>query len=349
MGYSGKSKEIPLELREIQSASSRAAELTSHLLTFSCNREIARQPIDLNRVVAESVELLLSSLLRFVTVELDLASSPQIVMADPAQIGQIITNLALNTKDALPSDGRVSISTSILTVKAPEGRAQDPIQPGRYVRLRFSDNGRGIEPEVIRSIFDPFFTTKPVGEGHGLGLSVVYGIVKSHHGFLECSSSPGNGTKFDIFLPAYEPTVNSVPEEPLRDQPRRAVGRNEKLILFVDDEPALRGLAEQFLSDLGYRVLLAESAEAAVERVKTYRGSIDLVILDLVMPGKGGEWCLRELLAIDPALRILVSSGYSIKSDISDLMTAGARGLIRKPYDLSEFSSLVRSTIEAEG
>jgi CheY-like chemotaxis protein len=217
------------------------------------------------------------------------------------------------------------------------------MKPGKYILLKVSDTGCGINKETLGLIFDPFFTTKGLAEGTGLGLSMVFGIVKSHGGQIDCQSEPGVGTSFNICLPALDRKAGS-DRNAEKKLPR---GCNET-ILLVDDEEIIRDVGETTLTRFGYTVMTAEDGEVAVDRYGSEQEQIDLVLLDLVMPGMGGKKCLEALLRINPAVKVIIASGYSESEHRADLIRFGAKGFVGKPYTASTLLSTVREVLDEE-
>lgn len=328
-------------LQAILRAAKRGGELTRQLLTFSRKLESRRRPTDLNREVLQVRELLERAIPKMITIELDLEDELRIVDIDPSQIEQAIMNLAVNARDAMPQGGLLRISTRNVFLNEKACRGRLGLTPGSYVLLAVSDTGHGMDQKTLQHVFEPFFTTKETGKGTGLGLSMVYGIVKSHGGHVFCESEPGRGTTFQVYLPAPEQGLE-VREEP----PGFEVRAGREVVLFVDDEDFIRDLGQQILCGCGYRVLLAENGEKALELYRERCQGIDLVVLDLIMPGMGGRHCLQEILKIDPEARVIVSSGYSDHGSVKEALAAGARGFLGKPYEAKEMLQLVRRALE---
>jgi two-component system cell cycle sensor histidine kinase/response regulator CckA len=252
-------------------------------------------------------------------------------------------NLGSNASDAMPEGGRLGYQTENMTLDREAARRLFDAPLGKYVLLTVSDSGHGMDKTTQEHIFDPFYTQKEVGQGTGLGLSVVYGVVKSHHGFIVCDSKPEKGTIFRIYLPALDSPVKSEagPASATRDM---VVGGDE-VILLVDDEASLRDLGREALSRYGYEILLASSGEEALE-IYGQEKVIDLVILDVSMPGMGGGKCLLELLKINPEARIIISSGYSLDGPLQDILSSGASGFVSKPFSISNLLVAIRQVLD---
>lgn len=330
------------ELQEISRAARRGSELTRQLLTFSRKVESKLQPVDLNRVVTGVQTLLERTIPKMIHIELRLMTDIKPVNADASQIEQVLMNLAVNARDAMPDGGTLSIHTSNITLDELYCRRHPDLSPGDYVLLAVADTGHGMDKATMDHIFDPFFTTKEIGKGSGLGLAIAYGIVKSHSGHIRCASRPDQGTVIEIYLPAVEGIEGA--QSDLGDSPRPRGG--DETILLVDDDDALRDLGEQMLRLYGYTVISAPDGEDAVEIYTRHRDRIDLVILDLIMPGMGGSLCLQELLAVNPDARVLITSGYSPEGESEKAIRSGAAAFLQKPYDLHELLGAVRTILD---
>lgn len=328
-------------LEEIRKAAARGGVLTRQLLTFSQKVESAKRPVDLNREL-ERLRGLLGRVLPK-RIEIELRPGPDVppVEADPGQMEQVLMNLAINARDAMPEGGRLTIGTERADPDGEFLSLHPDAKPGSCVRVRIRDTGLGMSESVRRRIFEPFFTTKETGRGTGLGLAMAYGIVRSHGGVISCRSAPGAGTTFTILLPA----ASGQPEAEEGPVPVRAAGGSET-ILLVDDEESLRHLGARMLGKAGYTVRTASSGEEALEAYRDGGGPIDLVILDLMMPGMGGALCLRELLALDPAARVLVASGTGGDGLPPADGIAGAKGSVNKPYQAALLLRAIRDVLD---
>jgi PAS domain S-box-containing protein len=333
------------ELQEVIRASKRGAELTQQLLTFSRKVESKRRPLDLNQEVGEVRELLERTIPKMIDVELNLADNLKMVNADPAQLKQVLMNLAVNAKDAMPEGGKLLIETQSVTLDQEFCRRYAEVKPGDYVLFSISDTGHGMGKETLEHIFDPFYTTKEVGKGTGLGLAIVYGIIKNHEGYITCYSRPEVGTTFRIYLPTIEPE-NMPVDVLIAPEPEGLARGGNETILLVDDEEFIRELGVDVLGRAGYTVLTASNGENALELYQQERARIDLVILDLIMPGMGGSKCLEELLKMDPDTRVLIASGYSPDGPTKGALDTGAKGFVSKPYDTSQLLQLVRKILD---
>jgi len=330
------------ELTEIMRAAKRGGELTRQLLAYSRKIDSNLQLTELNRAVQNLTSLVERTIPRMIQLEFQLAESLPLVNADSSQIEQVLMNLVVNARDAMPDAGTLSIKTERVELDEDYNRIHPEVAPGEYVSLAVSDNGRGMDADTQSRIFDPFFTTKEVGKGTGLGLAMVFGIVKSHGGHITCESEPGEGTTFKIYLPAA-----AVGSETAQDaEPERSEGGSET-ILVVDDEATLRNFSRQLLKRFGYTVLCVEDGENALHLFEQERDRIDLVILDLIMPGMGGRRCLKKILEIDPTARVIIASGYSTRGPETQEVVEGAVSFIKKPFAIPEMLKAIRQALGA--
>jgi len=333
------------ELQEVIRAAKRGAELTQQLLTFSRKVESKRKPLSLNQEVGELRELLERTIPKMIDVEFKLADNLKVVNADSVQLKQVLMNLAVNAKDAMVEGGSLVIETKNVTLDQEFCRRYAEVKAGDYVLFSISDTGHGMDKGTLEHIFDPFYTTKEVGKGTGLGLAIVYGIIKNHEGYVMCYSRPQEGTTFRIYLPAMEAeTLKMETVEP--PEPEAFAQGGNETILLVDDEVFIRELGVDVLGQAGYTVLTADNGESALELYRQEQSRIDLVILDLIMPGMGGSRCLRKLLELDPQAQVVIASGYSPDGPTKGALEAGAKGFLSKPYDTRELLQLVRKILD---
>jgi PAS domain S-box-containing protein len=328
-------------LKAIEKSIARAAQLVRQLLLFSRKEATERRNLNLSHEIGQVVRILERTIPRMIEIELHPGSRLWTVKADPAQIEQALLNLGINAADAMPDGGKLIIQTRNVAMAENHARQHIGASSGNYVLLTVSDTGCGMDKETLDHIFEPFFTTKGIGKGTGLGLASVYGIVKGHGGYIHCESGPGQGTTFTIYLPAIghkDEAAFPHPQEPLPEG-------GAETILVVDDVPDIRMLASETLQHFGYSVMTAASGEEALELHAGRKKLIDLTILDLGMPGIGGSRCLRELLALNPAAKILIASGYSADDTVKKAMESGAAGFIGKPYQVAELLTRVRSIL----
>jgi PAS domain S-box-containing protein len=331
------------KILEIKKAGERGAELAQQLLTFSRKVESKLRPTDLNHEVEQVHRLLGRIIPKMIKIELHLAENLKTVSADPAQVEQVLMNLAVNARDAMQEGGKLIIETQNTLLSEHYCRTHLGARPGEYVLLSVSDKGHGMDKETLASIFEPFFTTKETGKGTGLGLSMVYGIVKNHGGYIMCYSEPSEGSTFKIYLPTIEQQVEI--QDSKEDE--IPIGGNETLLL-VDDDEAILGLGSEALSEFGYTVLTASDGENALSLYRESPMKFDLVVLDLIMPGMGGKKCLEELLKINPIAKVVIASGYSFNGHAKEVLKMGASHFISKPYDINQMLKTVRCVLNDE-
>ena len=337
----GESRKGYRELAGMQKAIERAGALTKQLLTFSRNMESDLRPVSLNDKIHQTKDLLERTLPKTIDIRLNLAEDLKAIEADPNQIEQIVMNIAVNARDAMPEGGTLMISTENATITEKNCRNHIDAKPGEYALLTIVDNGQGMDENTLKHIFEPFYTTKPIGKGTGLGLSMVYGMVKEHGGFIECTSQSGNGSAFRIYLP-----VTSAPiQEELKLEIEQKQLHGQGTLLLVDDEEFLRDIGKKMLGKFGYTVITESDGESAVQRYRREWREIDLVILDMMMPGMNGKQCLEELLKINPDTKAIIASGYAMDGETEKDLRLKTRGIIRKPYELSRMLSAVQEAL----
>ena len=333
------------KLAEIEKAVGHAAQLVRQLLTFSRKADSRTVALDLNKEIIGVRKILERTLPKMIEINLHLGRGLALVTADPVQIEQVLLNLGTNAADAMPDGGTLVIETENITLADDYLDTHAGTRAGEYVLLSVSDTGEGMAKDVVEHIFEPFFTTKAFGKGTGLGLASVYGIVKSYGGDISCYSEEGQGTTFKLYLPAAEgqaaPGEEKNTEE---DLPRGGA----ETILLVDDEESIRTFAATVLGRFGYRVLTGASGEDALEVIGRTGGKIDMVILDLGMPGMGGHKCLQGIRKIDPVVKVLIASGYSMNDHVKKSLDAGAAGYIGKPYRMNVLLRKVREILDEE-
>ncbi len=331
------------ELEHIVGASRRAAALIAKLMAFSRNIKVEKVATDINSEVTNAVDILKHSIPRMIEIKLNFEEDLMPVLADPIHLEQIIFNLANNAVDAMPDGGELTISTfkTILDNHILPETGEEI--SGSFVTLSVEDTGCGMSKKLQKKIFTPFFTTKEQGKGTGLGLASVYGIVKSLQGIINCTSLEGVGTTFQILLPAASDEQLPRPHAQALE-PKSSEGG--ETILVVDDEPLIRQQSKEFLELLGYVVCTAETGEEALEVFSGLK-KVDLVLLDLNMPGMGGYRCLQELLQLDPSAKILILSGHSEFDLNRDKLTEKAMGFVRKPYRLNELALKMREALSS--
>ncbi len=315
-------------LENISDATRRATELVNQILTFSRQNKQEREPTELNRVVLEALKLLRASLPATIRIQSELAKTPP-VLANATSIHQVIMNLGTNAWHAMRDQpGTLKVEMCVLEVDVDFVKTHPDLRPGRYVQLSISDTGCGMNRATLERIFDPFFTTKPVGEGTGLGLAVVHGIVKSHDAAISVDSRLGEGTVFHLYFPVFETTA-AVTEIETAPIPR---GHGEH-ILFVDDEPALANVGKKMLERLGFTVTVTTSPPEAIAIVRERRDPFDLVITDLTMPGMDGTKLGGQLMEMSPGLRVILMTGYSGVLTAEKVRELGFCELLIKPIN----------------
>ena len=312
---------------EVRRAAEHAATLTGQLLTFSRKQVSQRRVIDLNAELRNMEAILNRVLGEDIDLEVVTQNAPYTIQADPGELSQIVMNLAVNARDAMPEGGRLTIDTQV-TQREQEDVARGNIRPaGRYCVLAVSDTGAGMDAHTQNHIFEPFFTTKQVGRGTGLGLSTVYGIVAQHNGWIDVYSELGHGTTFRIYFPASDDSVpEPVPDNPVSRTPIHAT------ILVVEDQAALRMLAEDMLSEAGHEVLSASNGREALEVANRHNGRIDLLITDVVMPEMNGPDLADQLSRIRPGITILYVSGYTDHALLHRGTVEEGTAFLQKPF-----------------
>ena len=327
----------------IERSAQRAAELTKQLLGFARRGKFQVRPIDCNALIGEIVLILQRTIDRRIAIEVDLAPQLPVIEGDEAQIQQALLNICINARDAMPQGGTLQIASREQRLDPDQASPQRGMKEGRYIRITIADTGTGMPPEVRDRIFEPFFTTKVKGQGTGLGLSMVYGIIQNHGGMIEVQSQRGEGSTFTVFLPAIA-LAAGIGEEmtPLPDG-----YQGQETILLVDDEEIIRGLGIDILEDRGYRVLSAAEGREAVKLYRERAREIDLIILDVMMPGIGGRETHRQLKAVNPQVKVLLSSGYSTDGEVGEILKQGVSGFVQKPYREEELAAKVREVLDA--
>jgi CheY-like chemotaxis protein len=348
-GYSGLLLEHPDTaeplrgyVNEIRSASGRAGSLTRQLLAFSRQHVLAPHVLDLNAVVA-NIEKMLKRLIgediELVTI---LGESLWPVKADAGQLEQVLLNLAVNARDAMPHGGTLSIETANVDMDAASAQTHFPLSPGPYVLLAFSDTGMGMDAETQAHIFEPFFTTKEKGKGTGLGLAMVYGIVKQSGGYIWVSSEVGKGTTFKIYLPRSEERV----DEAVPGRTGVEVQRGSETLLLVEDEEKVRSLVRNVLRKSGYRVFEASRGEEALDLSELYLGQIDLLVTDVVMPQMSGRELALRLVNSRPQIKVLYISGYADNAVWGEGGPDSGGAFLQKPFSPEALAHKVREVLD---
>jgi two-component system, cell cycle sensor histidine kinase and response regulator CckA len=331
---------IAESLEEIAGAANRAANLTRQLLAFSRHQVMTPRDLDLNEVVSHLAKMLRRVLGEEVDLQLALTVEPLTIHGDVGMLEQVLLNLAVNARDAMPGGGTLRVAT----VPVDDVTDKDGVvHRGAFARLTVSDSGQGIAPEVLPRIFEPFFTTKEVGKGTGLGLATVFGIVQQHHGWIEVASKPGYGATFQMFLPR----LASPPVAAKSDGGRQVRKGRGETILFAEDEPAVREVGVMALRRWGYQVLTAANGTEAQAVWAEHREKISLLLTDIIMPGGiSGLELAKRLLAENPALRVIYSSGYSAEIAGKELPMKDGVNYLGKPYELDRLYTAVRAALD---
>ena len=330
-------------LEAVKDGAERARGLTRQLLAFSRRQEMRMEVVDLRELVRSMTDMLARTLGDDVSVELTTATEPIPVRADPTQIEQVILNLVVNARDAMPSGGRLDIEVRSARVDAQGNGGGVP--PGRYALLVVSDTGVGMKESVRERAFEPFFTTKAKGRGTGLGLATLHGVVRQHGGYVHLSSEVGQGTTFRIYLPYDDGPLS----ESSGASPATRLGPGSETILVVDDEPSIPRLIKDALTPVGYTVLTATNASEALTLAGSHPEEIDLLLTDVVMPEVGGRELADRLRAIRPDLRVVYMSGYADDSDLLREVIGGTVPFISKPLALGKLATLIRMVLDDDG
>jgi two-component system cell cycle sensor histidine kinase/response regulator CckA len=318
---------------QILAAAERAASLTRQLLAFSRRQLLAPQVLDVNLILADLSTMLRRLIAEDIELMVTPSGSPAFVAADPAQLDQVIVNLAVNARDAMPKGGRLTVNAQSVELTESRTKGAASVPSGNYVVLTVADTGSGMDQDMLPRIFEPFFTTKELGRGTGLGLSTAYGIVRQSHGYILVESELGRGTSFEIYLPQLEaPSVDTTIQIP-----SDVSCRGSETILLVEDEEGIRTLTKAFLEQQGYTVLVAANGLEALSLAEEYSNPIHLLLTDVVMPGIRGMELAERLLKLRPATHILYISGYP-EQEIAD----PAAAFLQKPFRLEVLGARIR-------
>jgi len=327
-------------LDTIEKAGFRAANLTKQLLTFSRQEALEHRPITVNPHIENVAKLLENTINKLITINLELNESLPPVLSDPSQLEQIVMNLSVNARDAMPNGGEILILSEQAHVDQVFCEQHPEAKPGDYIKITVSDQGEGIDQEILPRIFEPFFTTKEMGKGTGLGLAMVYGIVKSHKGFTIVASSPNKGTSFSVYLPVAGFKEDKVIQPAVSNQMMQ-IG-----ILIVDDEELVASMLAEHLQNLGSTTFHASNGEEALKILNQNKADLDVAILDLNMPVMDGKAAYEKMMEIKPDLKVLVASGYTLDSNVEEILQKGAHGFIQKPYSLENIAAKIKQIIK---
>ena len=331
---------------QIQAASQRAAALTQQLLAFSRKQILAPKVLNIQVVVADMEKMLRRVIGEDVELRTSSATDLWLIKADRSQIEQVIMNLAVNARDAMPNGGRLTIETANVEFDTSISHPSAVVAPGKYVVLAVTDNGCGMDEKTQAHIFEPFFTTKEKGKGTGLGLATVYGVVKQSGGYVWVYSEPGRGTSFKIYLPRIED--ETAPHVRDRGTVEKSTPRGSGVILLAEDEKGVRELAREYLETSGYTVIAAENGNSAIELASTHAGPIHLLMTDVVMPGIGGRELADRVKAIRPEIKVLYMSGYTDQSIVHQGVLESDAVLLQKPFTLAALASKLREMLTME-
>jgi PAS domain S-box-containing protein len=320
-------------------AARRGSALTRQLLTFARKTETQEELVDVNSVIKETLLLFERSVPKDIAVDTRLSNELTTIKGDSGQIQQALLNVFLNARDAMPEGGSLSISSDVVMADAHTTSNFASVKPGPFVRVRITDTGVGMEKSVQGRVFEPFFTTKNTGTG--LGLSVLYGVIQNHGGFVDVDSELGQGTTFSLYLPHCGEGLRTVLKER-----RLSIPRGHEHILIIDDEMSVCEIARDLLTELGYNVVYAYDGKAGVDLYRDRRGSIDLVLLDLNMPLMGGKETFEQLRSINPKLRIIILTGYG-ESAIQNGFPGEADSFIQKPFQLEDLAVKIRQVLDS--
>jgi PAS domain S-box-containing protein len=324
-------------LTTIEKLIQSGSRLTKQILGYAREGKYEARVIDLNQIVRETSETF-SRAKKDIAVHRDLAGDLLPVEADQGQLEQVLLSLYVNSWQAMPGGGTIFLKTMSTSDKDMTYKMYKP-KPGNYVLFTITDTGVGMDRKTRDRIFDPFFTTRGMGRGTGLGLASVYGIIKGHGGYIDVDSEKGSGTTFSIYLPASEKKAEK------KEEPAKEVLKGTETVLFVDDEGMIIDVGREILKTLGYEVLLARGGKEAIEVYKANRDRIDMVILDMIMPDMGGGETYDLLKEINPQIKVLLSSGYSIDGQAQEIMERGCNGFIQKPFDVKQLAAKMRKIL----
>lgn len=326
------------QLRNIEQYVESASNLTTRLLGFARGGKYEVRPVNLNSLIEKNIEMF-GRTKKEITIVTSLQNDLSLVEVDTNQIEQVLLNLLVNAGQAMPGGGVISVTTSSLSLEETDARLYG-ISAGNYVELTLSDTGEGMNKDTMQKIFDPFFTTKPTGHGTGLGLAMVYGIILNHSGTISVDSEPNKGTTFTILLPTTDKKA------PTESKILQTITKGSETILLVDDEPMIIEIGREILAVLGYNVLTAASAQEAIDTYSADQERVDLFIIDMIMPHMSGSELFDNLKIINPAAKVLLSSGYSIDGQAREILDRGCDGFIQKPFSISQLSVKIREILD---
>jgi two-component system cell cycle sensor histidine kinase/response regulator CckA len=334
--------DVVADIEEIKNAGQRASLLTSQLLAFSRKQAIVPRVLDLNQVVGDLQKMLSRIIAEDIVLEITVAPSLGRTKVDPGQVEQVLLNLVVNARDALPSGGKLRISTANVVLDAAFARQHVGAVPGRYVSLTVTDTGSGMKPDVLARVFEPFFTTKPIGKGTGLGLSTVYGIVKQNNGYVTIDSTPGTGTTVTIYWPQVDEPIDAL--SPGRSSAHTL--RGTETVLLVEDEAGVRELVRKMLERHGYHILRAKDGAEAIAIEERHEGPIHLLLTDIVMPGLNGPDLAQHLVRRRPAMEVLYMSGFAHHVALGFGSVSERTAFLPKPFASETLATKVRECLD---
>ena len=337
-------KSVDRELSQILKSADRAKVLIKQILAFSRKANIDKKPLNLNQLIANTAQLLERILPKMISVELKPGTDLKPINGDAYQLEQVLLNLATNARDAMPDGGRLVIETENTVLCDEYVLGHPEAVEGEYVQLSITDNGTGMGKDEVIHVFEPFYTTKEIGKGTGLGLASVYGTVKSHGGYVTCYSEMGRGTTFKIYLPVLEGERD--PEDHRNQEKERDLSGSET-ILLVDDDPAVRDFAARIMRQRGYEVMTADRGEMGLRIYQESKGRIDLVVMDLGMPGTGGYQAAEQILEMDPSAKIIIASGYSQYNNFNNKPKTKFSGFVSKPFRGVDLLKTMREVLDS--
>lgn len=329
------------KLTTIEKAIQRASKLTKRLLIFGRKMENETMPVNLNNEIEQVSQIIKRTIPKMINIKFDLDDKVGMINADPNQLEQVMMNLCINARDAMPEGGELTFKTERAIIDEGSVVKNTGIPAGEYLLLTISDTGTGMESSMLDHIFEPFFTTKKVGDGTGLGLSMVYGIIKSHGGHIQCNSTPGKGTSFMIYFPVMQTRMDL---NRVKTADPVQMGSNEN-ILFVEDDETTRDVVEELLKQSGYSVFPASGCEEAIKLYLENMEKIDLVISDLIMPGMGGKKMVETILSINSLAKVVIASGYNVQESAACARDWGVKDFISKPYEINKMLRVIKNVL----
>jgi signal transduction histidine kinase/ActR/RegA family two-component response regulator len=345
------STDVP-ELKEyvdaIIAAARRSADLTEKLLAFARKGKLQIVPVDMHQIIQEALQILQPTIDKRIQITCKLDARPSVVLADPTQLQNVLINLAINGRNAMPGGGELTLKTEVVTYNAPQWvDGEYEVHPGTYLVTSVIDTGIGMDRQTQRRIFEPFFTTDTTGKGSGLGLASVYGTVKAHNGVVSVQSAPGKGSTFRLYLPLAKTAADAPPPSDRRIKTEQLV-RGHGHILVVDDEEMICHLSKEMLTFLGYTVTACQSGAEAVEYFAAHAAQVDIVILDIMMPKMDGYETFHELSRIKPDVKALMTTGYALPRDTRHMAALGLCGFIQKPFESGKLSQMLYDTLHGK-